>query len=356
MRPFSLVLALSIGTALASSACSTSDSAAAATGCAGLTAASNTEFCEGDRATPDCSRITGAYKVDVCGVPLKAPAAELSRSSNVEEYAGTGAPNLSCFNPATYPSKPGTSKPVTIRGIAKIFSNGCESSDLTIEAYTVKRTGGADEADLDAPVGASFTTPADCKTEGVASDDPEGCGTRYECNYELVGVPSETELVIKTTGSQWAPLYEYNVYVPNEDTVDDVWEHDVRALAQDDYSVIPQAALGGPITQGHGVIAGEVHDCDNVRVIGATVDVDQDKVLTTYFTNNEEHPLPDQAAKSTSALGLYASMDIAPGPVTVGAAGLVNGQVTTVGFFRARVFPDAVTSVTFRGLRPFQVP
>ena len=243
-----------------------------------------------------------------------------------------------------------------MNGAGKVTPESVAPSDPTIEAFTVRRTGGADEGDLDTPVGAAFTTPPDCAAEGVASDDPEGCGTRYECNYELVGVPSETELVIKTSGFKWAPLYEYNVYVRNAEIVGDAWDHDVRALAQDDYTVIPQAALGGPITQGHGVLAGEVHDCDNVRMIGATVDVDQDKVITTYFTNNEEHPLPDQSAKSTSSLGLYASMDIAPGPVTVGAAGLVNGQVTTVGFFRARIFPDGVTSVTFRGLRPFQVP
>jgi hypothetical protein len=359
MRTLSLLglLGLTSLLALTVSACSSDGgSTTITTGCTGLAPATNTEFCEAQRATPDCSRVTGIYKAEVCGVPLRQPPGELARSANVEEYAGDGPPNLSCFDAATYPPKPGPSSPVKIKGIAKIFSNGCESRDVKIEVYTVKRTGGADDADLDQSVGTAFTTASDCMTAGVASDDPEGCGTRYECTYEIDDVPSETELVIRTSGSQWAPLYEYNIYIRNDEVEAGAWDHDVRALAQDDYTVIPQAALGSTITQGHGVIAGEVHDCDNVRLSNATVDVDQQKVITTYFTSNEEHPLPDLSAKATSVLGLYASMDIAPGPVTVAAAGIVGGELTTVGFFRARVFPDAVTSVTFRGLEPFQVP
>ena len=37
------------------------------------------------------------------------------------------------------------------------------------------------------------------------------------------------------------------------------------------------------------------------------------------------------------------------------ALGLVGGKLTTVGYFKVRVFPDAVTAITFRGVRPYQV-
>jgi hypothetical protein len=40
----------------------------------------------------------------------------------------------------------------------------------------------------------------------------------------------------------------------------------------------------------------------------------------------------------------------------IAATGLVGGKVVTLGFFTAQVFPDAVTAVTFRGMRPFQLP
>ena len=87
----------------------------------------------------------------------------------------------------------------------------------------------------------------------------------------------------------------------------------------------------------------------------AVVDLDQSRVLT-YFTDDETTPLPDIDANATSTLGLYAALDVAPGPVNIAAAGVLDGQVVGVGFFKARVFADSVTSVTFRGLRPFQLP
>ena len=90
--------------------------------------------------------------------------------------------------------------------------------------------------------------------------------------------------------------------------------------------------------------------------MNAVVDVDVSRAITTYFTNNEDHPLPELQAKATSTLSLYSAMDIVPGPVAVGATGLVDGNVVTVGFFRARLFEDSVTSITFRGLPPFAVP
>jgi hypothetical protein len=351
-----LLLGTIVGlSALASFGCSSGSSQPAASGCGDLTAAASSEFCAGDPASPNCDLVTAAYKIGVCGVPLKQPPGELSRSENVEEYAGSGPPNLSCYTAAGYPTA-GASETVTVSGIAKIFSNGCESSDLAIEFFRVKRTSGEDDGELGDPVGAAVVTDADCEATGVASDDPDKCDTRFECKYEYAGVPTETELVVKTSGgNKWAPLYDYNVYIPNGEVEGGVWDHDVRALAQDDYTVIPQAAIGGPVTQGHGVVAGEVHDCDNIRLINATVDVDRDKVITNYFTSDEEHPLPDLSAKATTALSLYASMDIAPGPVTVAATGLVGGQPVTVGYVKARIFPDAVTAVTFRGLRPFQI-
>jgi hypothetical protein len=339
---------------------STSSGAGAGSVC-GLAPVGNTEYCAADPATPDCTTL-GAVQLEACGVPLKEPQEELERSANVDEFAGSGAPKLDCYTPAGYPARPSASPPpVTVRGTVKIFSNGCESKSVTLEVWTVNRTSGDDDGSLGTMVASPITTPASCQgTAGEASDDPDSCGTRYECFYEVAGVPSETELVFKTYSTTapalWAPIYEYNVYAFPEEIVDGVWEHNVRALAAGDYTVIPQAAIGGNVTPLHGVLAGEVHDCENVRLVNAVVDIDQQKAVTTYFTNNEEHPLPDLGGRATSTLGLYAAMDIRPGPVTVAAAGMVGGQYVSAGFFRARIFEDSVTSVTFRGLRPFQVP
>ncbi|MFO0761011.1 MAG: hypothetical protein U0359_31325 [Byssovorax sp.] len=322
-----------------------------------LVKAEHQEFCEGGAPAVNCDLVTGQYTDQICGVALKTPEDELKRSATVKEYAGSGPPKISCFDPASYPAKPDTanSQKVQVSGIAKIFSHGCESKNLKIEIFTVKRGGGADDGMPDQLVGNALTTSSDCKVNGVESEEMD-CGKRYECNYIYNGVPTETELMIKTSGDLWASLYDYNVYIPNAEVMNGVYKHDVRALASDDYNVISQAAIGVPVTSGHGAIAGEVHDCGDVRLQNATVEVDQQRKIMTYFTSDEDHPLPDTAARATSILGLYAAIDVNPGPVTVAAMGKVDGKNVTVGYFKLQVFPDSVSAVTFRGLRPFQVP
>ncbi len=350
---FALAVSMLLGTA-----CSSSGTGGTTDGFVcpdDLVPAKNSEFCAGSPASIDCKRVTPGQKNQVCGIPLRSPAADLERSSDVKKYSGTGPVDLSCFAAGSYPQPLETPQMVTIDGVAEIFSHGCESSDLNIEVWTVKRTGGTDDGEPGALVGAAVVTPSDCKANAVATPNEE-CGTRYECKFTYDNVPTETELLIKTYGTFWAPLYEYNVFIRNSAVNAGMWPKSVRALAMDDYGVISQVAIGSSITAGHGALAGEMHDCGDVRLKNAIVDVDVPRVVTTYFTNNEDHPLPDPAAGSTSSLGLYSSMDIAPGPVTVGALGTINGEVVTAGYFRARIFADSVTSVTFRGLSPFFVP
>ncbi|MBI4704749.1 MAG: hypothetical protein HY744_26905 [Deltaproteobacteria bacterium] len=300
-------------------------------------------------------------QVDICGVPLTPPAElkEAQRSANVDEYAGTGPVDLSCYEPGGYPPvpDPSSSQKVALKGIAKVFSNGCQSNGVEMEMYRVKRTGGADDGEPGALAGSCPKTDADCQVGGVKSSDiVKTCEERWECRYSCTDVPTETELLIKTFGEQWAPLYEYGVFIPNAEVKGGEWEHDVRALANDDYTVIPQVAFGGKITPGNGAVGGEVHDCGNVRVMNAFVDVDADRTILTYFNEDENKPLPDKTRRATSALALYSAMDIPSGPITVAAAGLVGGELRALGFFRARVFGNSITSVTFRGLKPFQVP
>jgi hypothetical protein len=320
----------------------------------GLKAATGSDYCASIATTPNCSLVTAQYKSQVCGVPVLDPGVELSRSANVKEYAGSGPPDLSCFEPAGYPQK-GTPQNVKMTGLVKIFSHGCESKNVTIEVYDAAQVydGGGT---LPAMIGASVVTSANCQADGVQADyNGTDCAARYECTYEYAGVPTETELVVLTKGDLWAPLYDFNVFIPNSQVQAGAWTHDVRALAADDYTVIPQAAIGTTITMGNGAIAGEVHDCGDVRLIGATVNVDVQKKMLTYFTDNQDNPMPDLTATATTALGLYSALDVLPGKASVAALGLVGGEVKAVGYQRIVVFPNAVTAVTFRGARSYQI-
>jgi hypothetical protein len=360
--------------ALAMTACSGSDSPVTV-GCDGFTelgeptcpgtcAIANQDFCAGVQVDRDCGAAV-AGSVDVCGVPVSAPISggkvfELSRSANVMEFAGTGAPDLSCFDASGFPAPPDMSSgnTATLQGVVKIFSHGCSSDKVKVEIFTVKRTGGADDGEPDALVGQAVTTADDCYMNGVPEEN-EDClsfsGERWECTYEYLDVPTETELMVVTSGPGWTNLYEYNLYVPDAEVSGGTFEKDVRALAADDYTTIPQTVKGEQMRPGYGAIGGEVHDCGDVRLIGAVVDVDKTRKIT-YFGDDEVTPLPKSDAVHTSSLGLYALLDVPPGPVNVVAAGAIDGKLVGVGFFKARVFPDAVTSVTFRGLRPFQLP
>ena len=317
-----------------------------------LVKAPGSEFCATGAPAVNCTLVTGSDKNLVCGVPVPDPEMDLKRSSTVKEYAGAGAVKLECFTPAGYPTKadPASSKTVQLSGTVKIFANGCESKLVKIEVFEV----GADGA-LGAPAGTPLTTASDCKSNGVATDNKD-CGTRYECSYIYGGVPTEKELVIRTSGINWSDLYDYNVFVPNSEIVNGEWKHNLRALASTDYNAIAQAAIGGPISAGNGALAGEVHDCGDVRLQNATVNIDQANRFLTYFGDDEANPLPKTDAHGTSSLGLYAALDVAPGPVAVAAVGKVAGKTTTLGHYRAQVFPNAVSIVTFRGLEPFQVP
>ncbi|MFO0591010.1 MAG: hypothetical protein U0441_25930 [Polyangiaceae bacterium] len=323
---------------------------------ANLTPIANADYCASQAGDVNCAIVTAQQKYNSCGVALKEPPAALLRSSTVMEYSGTGDPQTSCFDAGSYPAKPGASQNVTVKGTAVIFSHGCSSNDLTIEFHKVVR-GGADDGDVGDLIGTAVVTDKDCSVTGVSSMEETCDPARYECIYEYPNVPTETELVVKTSGDLWAPLYDYSIFIRNDQVQAGVWQHDVRALAADDYGVISQVAIGGPITAGNGAIAGEVHDCGDVRIQNAVLDVNVSRKALTYFGDDEAHPLPDLSKKGTSTLGLYSALDIAPGPVSISAAGKdKDGKMVGLGFLKVRVFPDSVTTVTFRGMNPILVP
>jgi hypothetical protein len=361
---FGLVVASMVGCSNGSSA----DPVSPGT-CTSLKKAANDDFCPGTGPTIDCAKVSTTIPTyDGCGVPVQISPAntstEVQRSSTVKEFGGTGAPDLTCFDKASWPAAT-TSQAVEITGYVRNFSNGCDVVGTQIEIYTVKR-GGADDGALGDRIGTPVVI-----ADGPCSDTTEDCklvvvdgkcgadSPRHWRKFSYKGVPSETELLIKTgpsaSSSGYATLYDYNIYVKNSEVVAGQWNHDIRAIIQSDYSLIPTVAFGGNITAGNGAIAGEVHDCGDIRVSGAIVNVSaKHSIPVGYFTEIEDAPLPDANKSSTSTLGLYAAYDLAPGPARISAVGTVGGKVVSLGYYDVQVFPDAITAMTFRGLRPSQ--
>ena len=127
-----------------------------------------------------------------------------------------------------------------------------------------------------------------------------------------------------------------------------------------DFNLIPQVAIGAPITGGNGALGGEIHDCGNVRLQNAVVETNGSRRAMVYFNDNEENPMPKNGLLQTGSTAVFAALDVRPGFQRLTASGLIeeDGQTIPVslGYYDVRVFPDAVTSVTLKGLQPHQVP
>ena len=336
----------------------------------------NHEICPAGVPTPAECKNSKQRPIESCGVLMNLAAsgatpAELVRTKNTKEYSDpAGGPvDTSCFDKSNWPT-PGTPAMVTVTGWARNFANGCDAAHTKVEIYKVKR-GGADDGALGDLVGTAVNiqdtacTADSCKMVVVQSKCDMG-NPRIWRKYTYANVPTETELIIKTSSADgsngFATLYDYNNYILTSQVSGGMWEHDVRVINIGDYSLIPTTAIGRTLTPGNGVVAGEVHDCssamfpDGVRLSGASVDVSSPRDGVGYFTDVEDAPLPDpgRTAEGTSSLGLYAAYDIKPGPIRVSATGVVKGELVTLGYYDVRIFPDAVTGVTLRGLRPFQ--
>ncbi len=283
-----------------------------------------------------------------------------------DESANGTAPNLSCFMPGMYEPQ-ATSQMVTFYGTVDVFGNGGDADGITVAVYKE----GAD-GNLGDMVGMAISDVTDsCAESEDQINHDMVVGTRKLGFFAIPNVPTETPLIVETSGDAnfWKPLYTYNVYIYNRDVVTDPppsgactppagpdYRYEAKTLSRSDYESIPlTAGLSSGISSGNGALAGEVHDCDNVRLDYVQIGVSPAPAVTTYFNDDPDNPLPDMGCRDgTSLLGLYAAIDIPAGPVDVSAVGRVDGNLVSLGWYRARIFPNAVTVVTLRGLRPQQ--
>jgi hypothetical protein len=348
--------------------------------CEGTVRPTNDAFCKASACsavTPNCA--TAAQRpVDGCCVNVVAPGRNptqptLVRTTDTNKFSDPlGKPvDLSCFEPAGYPPKPsGTPETVTLQGIVEPFSNGCDIKDVKVEVYRVKRTGDATtDGELGELVGTAIVTGNQADAELVEVKKCDGFGGRTVYRYSYPGVPTDTELLVKTSGAtasaQWANLYSYNLYIaagdPDYDATAKTYTRTVQALAVEDFNTIPQVAIGRGIDPGRGAIGGEIHDCGNIRVQNAAVDVSVKRESIAYFNDDEDSPLPDISRVGyTGRTALYSALNVPAGPARVSAVGLVAdgsaSKLVTLGYYDVQVFADSVTSVTLRGARPFQTP
>ncbi len=317
--------------------------------------------------TPAAKSTCAAGKVDVCGICVATPpTTDVVRTTDTKEYSGTGAPDVACLKGVGIKPLAPAGKTVTLRGYVKIFANGPDSKNVKVEIF---------KEQLDAAGGPTGKL-ADKVGESTSVDSVSGLGTKKETiykagtandrtlyPYEIKGIPTETPFIVRTSSKTsvdvdgWFPLYDYNQVVRDgAAAADGSVTFDVRALGNDDYASILKAAYNRPPEAGKSAIAGEVHDCGDVRLGNATVGIGPTSGLGLFYLSDvEDDPLPESNRKSTSRLGLYAVGALDPGVYTVAASGKVGGEVLGLGSYPVQTFPDSVTVFTFRGLRAWQV-
>jgi hypothetical protein len=325
----------------------------------------------------DPSTCTPARNVNACCAWVQDPSATLVRAEGLHYYSvSTDSPvDFSCLTPPMAPT-PGTPHMGTLTGFVKIFSSYPASGTVgvTVTVYTVDTTTGA----LGTEVGTNTTTMGGTTETNNWLNNCTGSPCVFQ-QYTIPNVPTETPLVIKTsdgTGTgTWADLYDYDIYFADTDTCSTTppgapcvsstttWatSYDVTAVVPDDINTAAETVGLTPLDPSQGVIAGEVHDCGDIRIQGANVDTDQghDGPIF-YFDTDESDPLPDEtrspADEGTSDLGLFGTVNVNPGtPIRISAVGLVGGKDTLLGTAVIQVYAGpAVTAVTLRGRRAWQ--
>lgn len=346
------------------------------------------------------------------GVCLSPPAMEAQRTvcGDVTDYCApsAAAPSLECLASPKLPV--GGPQTVTLTGFVDVFSAGPDSRGVSIAVFdATPLLAGQDIAqvtpivevpnvqldpatmracDKDAKKGCSLPSLTGCAVpvcnDGLMgrADDKKYCrddgGTftcedrlRWEARYEIANVPTNQQLVVRVTGpngqpdSSWAVLYIWNTYLASDaractdaedyDCLDTTgatprFQLNVNALSQTDYVNIPvTSGLSGGIAMGRGATAGEIHDCDNVRIEHAVVSVTPMGDRFTYFNGNPLRTLPEPTRVATDRLGLYAALNQQPGKVKVVAGGLIGGTLTHLGSFEGYVYPDSVSVIYVNG-------
>ena len=354
---------------MASSACSSTGVPAtgdggSTTSCASAPKVEDTSLqqCAGCSTTSTC---TSAEPLQACCTWVAQPHSALADGVNLHRYSTTNAsatPDLSCL---TTPGTLGTPQMVTLTGYVWLFSSGVDSQGVKVDIFT-ENTPTTPDGTI-TPTPGTYTTstmdPIDPTDTTWNSKCPNGCSYRQ---YTIQNVPTETPLVIRTSdagSNQWATLYDYNVYFPNSAVMGGMVTYDATAVAGPDLSTVA-GTVGLTIEGGMGLLAGEVHDCADIRQSGATVETAPGGSTQAhqgpmfYFTTDESNPLPSLAAGDTSNLGLFGALNLQPGaPLRVTAVGqdLANpGQFLMMGTYVVQVYAGAVTAVALRGRRPWQ--
>lgn len=187
----------------------------------------------------------------------------------------------------------------------------------------------------------------------VKSQNSDGLEIGY---FSLKDLPTNKQLVIRTSGPNLVSTIQYNLYIPADKVTtvklsdgNDAMVFEERAFAVSKLTrglIPPTAGIRIPKSD-EAVIAGEIQDCKGKQIEGARVAISLTPMKLTYFNGEGDNPDPD--FEWTNKDGIYAALNVkvsGTGEVIMRALAKVNGEERIVGKFKARLFKDAVTILT----------
>jgi len=354
----SALVAISAPVACSSNANGGGTGGSSSGGTCGATTVEDTNLQQCASCSP-ASACAAAAPLDACCNWVAEPKDPLLLGTGLHRYSAPAGSTLSTSCLSSAPAK-GTSQMVTLTGYVWLFSSGQDSVGVQVDVFT-ENNPNTDGTISAMPIGTYTTSasdPADPTDTTWNSKCNNGCSYRQ---YTIKNVPTETPLVIRTSDAgamQWATLYDYAVYLPSSGVQNGSVSYDATAVAGPDLTTVA-GTVGQTIQSNMGLLAGEVHDCNDVRVGGATIGTNAaNNSKIYYFTNDESDPLPSLEQNDTSVLGLYGLINVPTGtPVRVSAVGAdpANpGQFLMLGTYTVQLYPGAVTALVLRGRRPWQ--
>lgn len=348
----------------------------------------------GCTADTDC----GAGEKCALGLCVKPPPQNFKANFACDDTLVEGSdPDFSCWDAPQALAMDGPDT-VPMRGRIEFFGDGNVTKDLTVKVYdfatfdpSMCLTAGEGIMDVDraraateACVDEHNTALAETVSHTCADDPSEGC-------YEMTGVPTRTELVIRVFGESrlWVPTYEYGVFVnpcvldPYKDdstcpeqrpdaAPDTNWScslkseggetffpNELSVLSKTTWTTFPPTAGVPRIELGHGAIAGRAYDCQGRPVVNASAGFFAPGRRTTYFNGNPDDTLPQPGLDRTNIDATYANLDTPAGPqgvVQVAWQGEgAERKLRVVNFNRMFLLPNTLIILSPSGRNPVDV-
>jgi hypothetical protein len=319
--------------------------------------------------------IDAALECDVDGVRLPKPLGEDGAPIEASLPSG-GAIDVSCIGT---PPVLAQSAAVRVQGCIDVFGLGDRAKrGITVAVFSDDQNPGTDVPAFGEVEIAVQEDAAAFDCSGADVNEPACLSLTCERRgaYALNDIPTHVPLTMKVSKAgddTVIDTYSYGVVFDYQDNaaVDGVVTYAANLIYSSTWSTIPTLAgrlIDGGSTVGDGegraVIAGEIHDCNDKIVQGASVTTDLIDPTTkiTYFDGNASDPKPKLTRLSTNNDGLYVVLNAntaAGSDLHTVSAGILEPGCTgddcacaSLGSRTIRAFPDSVSIVTLRGDYP----